>query len=110
MSRRPKTVELLGPLSVAVELDTSVWATITLLPRSMQESGIRIDLYVQSKRQLPKAAIDRWRWSLEEEMTAVGEKSLSSEYSRAGYSYECGGKFAKEYGPACLLTLYRTMD
>ena len=95
MSRRPKTVELLGPLSVAIELDPSVWATVTVLPRSMLESSLRIDLYSQEGRQLSKAAIDRWRWSLEEEMTAVGEKTLPNGYTRAGYSYECGGKMSE---------------
>lgn len=80
-------------MSLAVEVDNSVWATITLLPRSVRESGIRIDLYAQNNRQLSKAAIDRLRWGLEEEMTAVGEKGLADGYSRAGYSYECGGKW-----------------
>jgi len=90
--RQARPVELLGPLSIAFELESSVWGTVTMLPTSTLASTLRLDLFAKDGRQPSKATIDRLRWNLEQDMTAVDQSASASHESRAPFVYECGGK------------------
>ena len=69
-----------------------MWGTVTVIPKSESESTLRIDLFGSEDKQPAKAAVEKWRWFLEQEMTAVGAQDSTGRGSRTGFSYECGGE------------------
>jgi hypothetical protein len=88
--QKSKAVRLLGPLSIAKDLDDDVWSTLTLFPTSNPESSVRIDLYSKPDQNVSQKAAEKWVWMLEQEVKAMSLNDVSGSGITA-FSYECGG-------------------
>ena len=90
--RKTKAVRLLGPLSVAKDLDDDLWSTVTLLPVSPSVSVVRMDLYSKPGHKVDSNRVRSWRWMLEELIRSIVTTESRTDPTHVGFSYECGGK------------------
>jgi hypothetical protein len=91
-ARKQKSVRLLGPLSIAKELDEQLWCTLTLLPSTVTSSTVRIDVFAKAGKHVPKASLERWIWMLQEEVKSVAVMRVARQKVDSEFAYECGGE------------------
>jgi hypothetical protein len=90
--RRPRRAKLLGPLTLVKGLSDKLWYTLVLLPQSSDKVMVRCDIYGKDDHRTPPAAIENWKWMVEQEVAALSKPDTAGSSSGPCFSYQCGGK------------------
>ncbi len=64
---------------------------MTVLPASLDESGVRIDLFATDGRVVPKEMSEKWKWMLQQEVQSFTQ-TVDEKVASLAFSYECGGR------------------
>jgi hypothetical protein len=89
--RKPKIVQMLGPLAMLREMGDDVWCTIKVLPESAQSTKIRCDFYARAGFAVKPRMADRYRLTIEKELIAF-QLQQSDTAGMVEFSYEVGGR------------------
>lgn len=89
--RRPKSVQMLGPLAMLREMGGDVWCTMKVLPDSAYSTKIRCDFYARAGHAVNPRKIERYRLMIEREIVAL-QLQQSGIVGTVEFSYEVGGR------------------